>query len=78
MHDQRRFRRISLGASTFHSLVEADRQGTPDRKGSALLPNAAKDAREIIEQDYLGPTFAASFYVDLPANGLTILPRSWI
>lgn len=67
----------SLGALTFRSLVEADRRATPDRKGSPLLPNAAKDAREIIERDFLGPTFAAGFYVDLPANGLTVLSRSW-
>jgi hypothetical protein len=67
----------SLGALTFRSLVEADRRATPDGKGSPLLPNAAKDARKIIEQDFLGPTFAAGLYVDLPANGLTILSRSW-
>jgi hypothetical protein len=66
----------SLGAVTFRSIVEADRRANPDRRGSPLLKNAAKDGRTIIENDFLGPTFAAGLYVDLPSNGLSFLPRS--
>jgi hypothetical protein len=62
----------SLGAVTFRSLVEAH------RKNNAPLDRAAETAAEIIKNDFLGPTFAAGLYVDLPTNGITVLPRSWL
>lgn len=65
----------SLGAVTFRSLVEANRRSGQE---TATLETAPGDAREIITNDFLGPTFAAGLYVDLPTNGLTLLPRSWL
>ena len=65
----------SLGAVTFRSLVEANRRSGQE---TATLDKAADHAREIIANDFLGPTFAAGLYVDLPSNGLTILPRRWL
>lgn len=68
----------SLGAVTFRSIIEADRRASPDGKGSPRLPAAADDARKVIERDFLGPTFAAGLYVDLPSNAITFLPRTWL
>ena len=65
----------SLGAVTFRSLVEANRRGKTE---SPTLPTAPRDAGDIITNDFLGPTFAAGLYVDLPSNGLTVLPRRWL
>ncbi len=65
----------SLGAVTFRSLVEANRRSGRE---AATLETAPGDAREIITNDFLGPTFAAGLYVDLPSNGLTVLPRRWL
>ncbi|MCA0301983.1 MAG: hypothetical protein LCH95_06210 [Proteobacteria bacterium] len=63
----------SLGAVTFRSIVEANRK----TKGSpALIDDAPRQARQIIESDFLGPTFAAGVYVDLPSNGFSFLPRA--
>lgn len=68
----------SLGAAAFRSIVEADRRVSPDGKGAALLPKAAEDASTFIRHDFLGPTFAAGIYVDLPSNGISFLPRRWL
>jgi hypothetical protein len=62
----------SLGAVTFRSLVEAHRL---EKKTSPVLDKPAEKAREIIENDFLGPTFAAGLYVDLPSNGLTLVRK---
>jgi hypothetical protein len=62
----------SLGAVTFRSLVEAHRL---EKKTSDTLDNPAEKARKIIENDFLGPSFAAGLYVDLPSNGLTVVRK---
>ena len=62
----------SLGAVTFRSLVEAHRL---EKKTSETLDNPAEKARKIIENDFLGPTFAAGLYVDLPFSGLTVVRK---
>ncbi|MBI2739733.1 MAG: hypothetical protein HYX38_24695 [Rhodospirillales bacterium] len=62
----------SLGAVTFRSLLQAHRLA---KKASPVLDKPAEKAREIIENDFLGPTFAAGLYVDLPFNGLTLMRR---
>lgn len=70
----------SLGATTFRSLVEADRRrlNQPGSPGSTLLPKAAADARTVIESDFLGPTLATALYVDLPARAFAFaLSHEW-
>ena len=69
----------SLGAVTFRSIVEADRRGSADGKGSPLLLDAARDGAKVIENDFLGPALTMGFYVDLPsAIGLPfLLPSGW-
>jgi hypothetical protein len=65
----------ALGATVFRSIVEADRRATGG-KGSDWLKNAATDGAAFLDNDFLGPAMAAGFYVDLPASGLTFIPKA--
>ncbi|HYC66143.1 MAG TPA: patatin-like phospholipase family protein, partial [Reyranellaceae bacterium] len=64
----------SLGATTFRSIVEADRRAGAD---GVILRQAAPRSANFLTNDFLTPALGVGLYVDLPLHAFAFLPRGW-